>query len=144
MTAIKEGIVPDICDMRGYVEMIEAMGELRRLEGVDLHLEVGALTERGAEREGPAMLFSKFKGFPDGFRVISNVFRTCRRTGPAMGIPSELSGIEYLYAWRKRLAGYKPVPVQEVDGGPVYENRMVDDEVDLFKFPTPTWHELDG
>jgi 3-polyprenyl-4-hydroxybenzoate decarboxylase len=40
-------------------------------------LEVGALTERAAEKEGPALLFSKFKGFPGGFRVISNVFRTC-------------------------------------------------------------------
>src|SRR5436305_1122412 len=104
--------------------MIEAMGELRRFEGVDLHLEVGALTERAAEREGPALLFSSFRGFPDGFRVVSNVFRTCRRTGPAMGIAPELNGIEYLYAWRKRLAGYKPAPVEEVNTGPVFENAM--------------------
>ena len=80
--------MPDITDMRGYIETLEAMGELRRLEGVDLNLEVGALTERGAEIEGPALLFSHFKNYPVGFRVISNVFRTCRRTGPAMGIPA--------------------------------------------------------
>ena len=91
----------DITDMRGYIKALEEMSELRRLEGVDLDLEVGALTERAAEKEGPALLFSKFKGFPGGFRVISNVFRTCKRTGPAMGISSDLSGIDYLYAWRK-------------------------------------------
>src|SRR4051812_31618039 len=144
MASVEEVVMPDVCDMRGYVQMIEEMGELRRLEGVDLHLEVGALTERGAEREGPAMLFSHFKGFPEGFRVISNVFRTCRRTGPAMGFPTELNGIEYLYAWRKKLAAYKPVPVQQVEGGPVFENQMAEGDVDLYKFPTPNWHDLDG
>ena len=42
----------DITDMRGYIETLEEMGELRRLDGVDLDLEVGALTERAAEKEG--------------------------------------------------------------------------------------------
>ncbi|HEX2261948.1 MAG TPA: UbiD family decarboxylase, partial [Candidatus Binatia bacterium] len=134
----------DITDMRGYIEALETMDELRRLEGVDLNLEVGALTERAAEKEGPALLFSKFKGFPDGFRVISNVFRTCRRTGPAMGISPDLSGVDYLYAWRKKLAAYKPVPAEQVEGGPVFENQMAEHEVDLYKFPTPKWHDLDG
>src|SRR5205823_14039634 len=104
----------DVTDMREYINTLEEMGELRRFEGVDLHLEVGALTERAAEKEGPALLFSEFQGFPAGFRVLSNVFRTCRRTGPAMGISPELKGIEFLYAWRKKLAAYQPVPVQQV------------------------------
>ena len=134
--------MPDITDMRGYIETLEEMKELRRFEGVDLDLEVGALTERAAEKEGPALLFSKFKGFPGGFRVISNVFRTCKRTGPAMGISPDLSGIDYLYAWRKKLAAYKPVPVQQVEGGPIFENQMAEHEVDLYKFPTPKWHDL--
>ena len=134
----------DVTDMRGYVEALEAMGELRRFEGVDLNLEVGALTERAAEKEGPALLFDGFKGFAKGFRVISNAFRTCKRTGPAMGIPSDLTGVDYLYAWRKKLAAYKPVAVEQVEGGPVFDNQMSENEVDLYKFPTPTWHELDG
>ena len=134
----------DITDMRGYIEALETMGELRRLEGVNLDLEVGALTERAAEKEGPALLFSRFNGFPNGFRVISNVFRTCKRTGPAMGISPDLSGIDYLYAWRKKLAAYKPVPVEQVEGGPVFDNQMAGHEVDLYKFPTPKWHDLDG
>ena len=57
----------DVTDMRGYVKMLEEMGELRLFEGVDLNLEVGALTERAAEKEGPALLFSGFKGFAKGF-----------------------------------------------------------------------------
>ena len=111
--------MPNVTDMRGYVEILEEMGELRRFQGVDLHLEVGALTERAAELEGAALLFSHFNGFPAGFRVISNVFRTCKRTAPAMGMSPELKGVEYLYAWRRKLAAYKPVPVEQVEGGPI-------------------------
>ena len=49
------------------------MGELRRLDGVDLNLEVGALTERAAEKEGPALLFSKFQRVPE--RIPSHLQR---------------------------------------------------------------------
>src|ERR1051325_2343696 len=111
----------DVTDLRGYIEMLDGMGELRRIDGAELKTEVGALTERAAEKQGPALLFSRFAGF-NGGRVLSNVFRTCRRTGPAMGISPELDGIEYLYAWRKKLAAYKAVPPQQVEGGPVFEN----------------------
>lgn len=134
----------DITDMRGFIECLEGMGELKRLEGVDLNLEVGALTERAAEKEGAALLFSRFKGYPEGFRVISNVFRTCKRTAPAMGLPTELRGVDFLYAWRKKLAAFKPVPVEQMEGGPILENQMAEQDVDLYKFPTPIWHELDG
>jgi len=99
----------DVTDMRGYIELLESMGELRRIEGADLNTEVGALTELAADKQGPALLFSNFNHYPAGFRIISNVFRTCKRTGPAMGIDAE-NGIDYLYAWRKKLAAYKPVP----------------------------------
>ena len=136
--------MPDVTDMRAFIRCLEEMGEIQTLEGVDLNLEVGALTERGAEKEGPALLFSRFKGYPPGYRIISNVFRTCRRTAPAMGLPSDLKGVDFLYACRKRLAAFKPVPVEQMEGGPVGENQMDGDEVDLYKFPTPLWHELDG
>lgn len=136
--------MPEVTDMRSYLSRLEEIGEIKNLQGVDLHLEVGALTERAAEKEGPALLFSKFKGYPEGFRIISNVFRTCRRTALAMGMPTDLKGVDFLYAWRKKFATFKPVSVEQVEGGPIMENQMEEDEVDLYKFPTPIWHELDG
>lgn len=134
----------DVTDMRGFIRCLEEMGEIKTLSGVDLKREVGALTERAAEKEGPALLFDRFKNYPPGFRVVSNVFRTCKRTAPAMGLPGDLAGIEFLYAWRKKLAAFKPVPAEQVEGGPVCENQMEEAEVDLYKFPTPSWHDLDG
>ena len=41
------------------------------------------------------------------------------------------------------IAGFEPVPPQEVPSGPVFENVMTGEEIDLFKFPTPRWHEKD-
>ena len=115
----------DVTDMRGYIEVLEEMGELRRIDGADLKTGSGrAHRAGGRKRRADALLFNNFKDYPAGFRVISNVFRTCKRTGPAMGIDEE-NGIDYLYAWRKKLAAYKPVPVNQLEGGPVLENQMV-------------------
>jgi UbiD family decarboxylase len=76
-----------VTDMREYIQCLEEMGEIKKFDGADLKIEVGALTERAAEKEGPALLFGGFAGYPPGFRIISNAFRTCRRTAPAMGLP---------------------------------------------------------
>lgn len=48
-------------DMRDFLQRLEEMGEIKTLEGVDLNLEVGALTEFMGEREGPALLFGAFE-----------------------------------------------------------------------------------
>ena len=134
----------EIQDLRSLVRCLEAMGELRTLEGVDLHLEVGAITELMGERKGPALLFDHFQGYPPGYRIFSNVFRTCRRAAVVMGLPKDLQGVEYLKAWRKKFSTLKPVPVEWVEDGPVMENQMSEDEVDLSQFPTPLWHDWDG
>jgi 4-hydroxy-3-polyprenylbenzoate decarboxylase len=56
--------------MRDFLQRLEEMGEIKTLEGVDLNLEVGALTEFMGEREGPALLFGAFEGYPKGFRIV--------------------------------------------------------------------------
>ncbi len=136
--------MPDLTDMRGFIDYLEEIQEIKRIEGADLGLEVGALTERAADQEGPALLFSRFKGYPEGFRVLSNAFRTCKRTAPVLGLPVDLKGVDLLKAWRKRLATFKPVPVEQLEGGPILENQLSEKEVDLSKFPAPKWHEFDG
>ncbi|MBM2811930.1 MAG: UbiD family decarboxylase, partial [Chloroflexi bacterium] len=46
--------------------------------------------------------------------------------------------------WRAVTESIKPIPVQELATGPVMENVLEGDAIDLFKFPTPKWHENDG
>lgn len=134
----------DVRDMRSFIERLDAMGEIKRIEGADLDTEVGALTEHMGDIDSQALLFDKFAGYPQGLRIISNLFRNCRRSAVAMGLPEDVKGVGFLHAWRKRALEYKPVPYEQVEGGPVFENQMAEGEVDLSKFPTPMWHDMDG
>ncbi len=131
-------------DLRDLIVRLNDLGELKIIEGADWKLEVGAITEAVAEKEGPVLLFDKIKGYPAGFRILSNVFRTHRRTALTLGLPLNISGVDLLNAWRERLQGFCPLPVECVDGGPLFENTMDPDQVDLTAFPAPMWHDLDG
>jgi 4-hydroxy-3-polyprenylbenzoate decarboxylase len=46
--------------------------------------------------------------------------------------------------WRGVLDGLQPIPPREVESGPILENVLEGDAVDLFAFPTPIWHPQDG
>ncbi len=131
-------------DLRSFVEQLNDLGELRHLEEADPHLEIGALTELVGEDEGPALLFDRIKGYPQGYRVLSNVFRTHKRTALGLGLPLELGGVDLLNAWRRRVKDMTPLAENTVADGPVFENRMEGADVDLDHFPAPMWHELDG
>jgi UbiD family decarboxylase len=131
-------------DLRGWLEEVDGIGELKRITGAHWDREIGGISELMAERSNPALLFDGIPGYPQGFRVLSNPFQTCRRTGSVLGVSPELPPLEMVDAWRKRLKNIKPVPPVEVRTGPVKQNIMTGRDVDLYKFPTPVWHELDG
>src|SRR6266508_3410228 len=131
-------------DLRAFMGELEQLGELKALNGADWNLEIGALTEISAEQNGPALLFDEIKGYRKGFRILCNIFAGQRRTGMTLGLPRELTGVALLNAWRSRLHDFKPVPPKTVARGPLLENLVEGDAVDLDKFPTPLWHEKDG
>jgi len=51
---------------------------------------------------------------------------------------------EFVIAWRKRMNALKPIKAEEVKTGPVMENVYTGKDVNLWKFPSPKWHNLDG
>ena len=131
-------------DFRSFVERLAAVGELKQIEGADWDLEMGTITEIMAERRGPALLFDKIKGYPAGFRVTSNVVQTARRQKIALGIPETTPEVDIVKDWKDKFNQYQPVPPKFVETGPVMENVMTGDKVNLLIFPTPKWHERDG
>ena len=136
-------------DLRDLVERIDAMGELQRLEGVDWNLEMGALSEMVCQesREGrsPALLFDNVPGYPEGFRVLSGATNSTRRLAYALGFPEPDGATDVVKAFRDRMrTEFDLIPPVKVDQGPILENIDRDDEVDLYKFPVPFLHELDG
>ena len=134
----------DYQDLRGWLEEVDKMGELKHIEGAHWDREIGAISELMAESNGPALLFDKIQDYPEGYRVLSNPFQSNARTGSVLGIPRDLSGVAMVDAWRRKLKEIKPVPPLEVKEGPVKQNILTGEDIDLFKFPTPIWHELDG
>ena len=131
-------------DLRGWLQEIETIGELKHITGAHWDKELGAISEIMAEGNGPALLFDKIQGYPAGYRVLSNAFQSLARTASVLGVPKELSKVEMVNAFRKRLKNIKPISPVEVKNGPIMQNVLTGQDIDLFKFPTPIWHEKDG
>lgn len=132
-------------DLREWIEIAKKMGELKVVKGASWEKEIGMATELVQRSEtAPAVLFEDIPGSPAGFRVITNLFGG-GRGNMCYGYPDDLTKIELSTAvMETHLKDLKLIPHQVVEGGPILENIMMGDEVDLMKFPTPLWHEKDG
>jgi len=51
-------------DLRGFIEIAGALGEVKKIEKADWNLEIGALTEIEAENYGPLLVFDNIPGYP--------------------------------------------------------------------------------
>ncbi len=131
-------------DLRAFLSAAEAIGEVKQLKGAHWDLEIGCITEMMAEREGPLLLFDAIPGYPEGFRIVTNFLGTHRLFALALGLPADLSKLEILKAWKEKNRQLKPLPPREISSGPVAENVLEGEELNLEKFPAPKWHELDG
>src|SRR5215468_3309930 len=106
-------------DLRGFIEQVDRLGALRRIDGADPYLEIGGITEVAAGLpECPALLFDRIKGFPSGFRIFTNATTNVQRACLALGIDPTLPPLEALKAWmeiRGSLQARKPVRVRDAD-----------------------------
>ena len=128
-----------------FIEAARGIGEVKNVHGAALEMEVGCLTELSAEQNGPMLLFDQFKGYPDDFRVASNVVRNSRRRyALAMGLPVDAHAIEMVKQLRERRKRKEPTPPVLVKNGPVLENILSGQDADIGKFPAPKWHSEDG
>jgi 4-hydroxy-3-polyprenylbenzoate decarboxylase len=132
--------------LRSFLDECEQYGEIKVVTGADWHLEIGALTETVSELidEPPALMFDEIKGYPKGFRVLSIPTASRRRMALALGLPPETERMEIVRYAAKRMKEAKPIPPVEVTTGPVMQNVMRDEEVDLLKFPVLKSHRGDG
>lgn len=131
-------------DLREFISALDRIGELRKVERADWDLEIGTITELNYEREGPALLFDSINDYPKGYRILANAMDTRRRALLALDLPLDLDMDGALDEYEKKIASYRPVPPVEVETGPVFENVLRGKEINLWKFPTPRWHEGDG
>lgn len=131
-------------DLREFIDCVDKLGALRRIDGADPVAELGGITEVAAGLPGcPALLFDNIKGYPQGFRILTNATVSPQRAALALGIDPALRPIDALKEWKHRrtkLVMRKPVP------GPssTFDNSKNGKDVDLAQFPAPLWHQQDG
>jgi len=130
-------------DLRDYLDRLDKLGMLRTVYDADWNLEIGIITELMVERGGPALLFDRIKGYPEGGRVASNVCPTPERMALALGLDNTRPLKQIAEEWERVMRAYEPVEPKEVSWGPVFENVALVEDVDLFRFPTPLWHDKD-
>jgi len=125
-------------DLRVFLQRAEAAGEFKRIRGADRHLEIGALFELSHEHlYPPVLLFEDIKGCSPGHRILSNV-RVARF------VVGDLN-LDAVKAYRRRpKEKQESIPPRLVNTGPVFENVLEGDAVNIRKFPTPKWHGGDG
>ncbi|MDB5406975.1 MAG: UbiD family decarboxylase [Rhodospirillales bacterium] len=123
-------------DLREFIERAEELGALRRIDGADPHLEIGAITELAAGMpECPALLFDNITGYPAGFRVFSNATTDVQRAALALNLDPMLRPLEALTAWMGRRATLQPQ--ETVARAAFLDHSDIGGDVDLKKFPVP-------
>jgi len=132
-------------DLRGWLDHAERLGEVRHVKGATWQEDIGLAAEAILRAEnGPCVVFDDIPGCPKGFRLLLNIFAGTRRN-MTFGFPDHLGKWELSEAYREAyLKDMKLVPHEIVADGPVLENIMTGDDVDVLKFPSPVWHEKDG
>ncbi len=144
---IKAGKTPKYKDLRDWLDIVDSIGQLKTIEGADWNLEMGTLAELVAKEspgEVPAVLFDKVKGYPAGFRVLFAQNASFKRMALNLGLPLDLSGLDLVRAFREKLSKHQPIPQEVVTNGPILENVLSGNDINLLKFPVPFMHELDG
>ncbi len=130
----------DYRDLRGYLQLLESSGLLKRIKAeVDLKHELGAICVRGLKLRGPGLLFENIKGY-EGMQFVSNILSTTDQLATAFATePDERKIYDLIQSGKEN-----PVTPQVVEAGPCQEEVHLGEDVDLYEFPTPWWHELDG
>jgi UbiD family decarboxylase len=133
-------------DLREWMTFVEGIGQLRTVRGASWEADIGAITEMLDHTEdSPCVLFDDIPGYPAGRRVIVNCSGTPQRQAVTLGLPVAQGNHEGLREyWKRTLEGLAPIEPRVVTSGPILENVIEGDEIDLTAFPAPIWHPKDG
>ena len=133
--------------LRGWLEQVEKLGELERVSGAHWDVEMGALTHMLTEKSrgtAPAILFDDVPGYPKGFRTLYGQLSSIRRIALTLGLSLDYERkADIVQRYHARMEELKPLPPRLVNDGPIFENVIEGDAVDVLKFPVPRHHEQD-
>ena len=135
-------------DQRAWIEALRDEGELHEVTAqVDWNIELGTIMRMAqGTGEGPALLFSNIKDYNKkgvrGSKVFGCSLSSYRRIAMMLGLPPETHPRELVKVARTILNG--AIPPKIVKTGPVKENIITGDDINLLDFPVPHWNRIDG
>src|SRR5262249_37239371 len=131
--------------LREWLAEAEGLGGVRHISGASWQEEIGMAAEIALHSDAaPCLVFDQVPGCAKGFRVLTNFFGG-KRKNMTLGYDTSLTKLELSEAFlQNSLKDLKTIPYREVANGPIFENIMMGDDVDVTIFPTPIWHENDG
>src|SRR5438128_2047292 len=142
---IEAGTVLRYEDLREYLKICDALGEVRHIDGADLRLEIGAICALSRESPLiPAGLCDHIPGLEPGYRLLLNPMSSLNRTALVVGLPIGLTRAEYNRLGPVKWNAVTPLPPRVVTEGPILENVQEGPAIDLTRFPRPLWHDGDG
>jgi UbiD family decarboxylase len=119
--AARSNVDPRIAydDLRQWIEEARKLGEIKEVPNLSWQREIGMVAEMALHDDAAScFIFEDVPGTIKGSRILVNFFGG-KRKNMTLGFPTELSG-------------------------PIFENVLEGDDVDLTAFPAPQWHEPDG
>ncbi len=123
--------------LRGFIEKITKVERLVRVEeSTHWRFDIGRITR---ESKAP-LLFENIAEYP-GQRVFTNGLRDIGLIAQALGMEQGVSREELIPEVRRRAAN--PVNPKFVETGPVLENTVEGNRVNLLALPIPHWNEND-
>lgn len=132
-------------DLRSWLATLEAADQLRRVRAaVDWDQEIGAITRANLSLGGPALLFENIVGHENTrcTKLLTSALGSRRQVQLMLGLPEGTSDSAIVRHLRE--AFKKPIPPRVVDSGPVKENIVEGDDINLWELPVPKWHGEDG
>ncbi len=132
-------------DLRDWIDQVDKMGQLQKVKGATWQEDIGMISEIvGHTRGSPAVLVDEIPGHKPGYRVLVNSFHSLQRIALTLGLPTDADTWTALRLWQERIKRAQPIEPRYVEEGPILENVLTGDNVDVLKFPAPIWHESDG
>lgn len=132
-------------DQREWIARLEEAGEVARVKApVDWKGEIAAICRTVLNGQGPALLFEHVVGHERTWctKLFTGSLGTPGRVALAFGRPRETSRRELADLFRRALRS--GIPPTVVPTGPVKENVLRGDQIDLFQIPVPLWHPGDA
>src|SRR3990172_3340541 len=140
MTAEKANEAPK--DQRSFMETLQQTGDLATVDReVHWDLELGAISRRMTEMDGPAIWFRNITDYP-GQSIFVNPISTWRRAAVTLGLPAHARIPEIYQEYIRRDAN--PVLPVEVKDAACRDVILRGKDVDVCNLATPMIHEGDG